>query len=800
MKRAAWMLGICLWAMAAAGQFTLSGIVTDEENETLPGANLVISELSKGSVSRDDGSFIIRGIPAGEYTLIVSFVGYETLTLYPEVEGDTDLGKFRLRRSSLRVEEVMVTATRVTEGSPVAFTNLEKEEIRSRNFGQDVPFLLSMTPSLVTSSDAGHGIGYTSMRIRGTDANRINVTINGIPLNDAESHSVFWVDLPDIATSVDNIQVQRGVGTSTNGAPAFGASVNLMTQRLEKEAYASYDGTLGSFGTHRNAISAGSGLLADHFSVDMRLSSMHSDGYIDRSWTDLQSYYLSGSYVDERTLVKFIHFSGREELYQAWGGVPSSLLKTQRTYNGQGAYTNADGELVYYDNQIDNYQQDHYQLHLTREFHPRWHANIALHYTRGAGYYEQYEEDQELAAYQLEEVILGGDTIRSSDLITRKWLDNDFYGIVGGLHYKGHRLGAVLGGGFNRYDGDHFGTVIWARYPGEAEIRHRWYENTGLKTDWNTYVKTTIEAGRGLSFFADLQLRGIDYSIDGIDDDLRDITQEHDYFFFNPKAGLNLQLSQRQRAYVYLARASREPNRSNFTDADPNGPVPVHETLMDYEAGYEYRGEGLILSANLYYMDYTDQLVLTGEINDVGSAIMTNVADSYRTGVELSAGARLTSWMRWDVNATLSSNKIRDYVGYVDDWDTWGQVEERLGTRDLSFSPSVIANSLLDIEPLENLHVNLSSRYVGKQFIDNTSSEDRILDPYFINDVNFSYTLQPGFMKELVLRLQLLNVFDVEYETNAWVYRYFLEGEEGIVDGYYPQAGFHLMAGLSIRF
>ena len=807
MKRVALLLAIPLWAMAAIGQYTISGVVMDEENQRLPGANFLVEELNRGTVTNHDGSFKLEDLPGGSYNLQVSFVGYKSLKQRISLKGNLDLGEISLKSSMVKVEEVMVTATRAGEKTPVAVTNMDREEIRARNFGQDIPFLLAMTPSLVSSSDAGHGIGYTSMRIRGTDGNRINVTVNGIPLNDAESHSVYWVDLPDIASSVENIQVQRGVGTSTNGAPAFGASVNLMTQKVEKKAYATYEGSYGSFNSYRNSISAGTGLLKDHFSVDMRLSDMHSDGYMDRSWTDLQSWYTSAAYYASKTIVKFIAFSGKEELYQAWNGVPSYLLDSDRTYNELGGYTDTAGNQAYYDNQVDNYLQTHYQLHLTHEFSPQWHVNAALHYTKGSGYYEQYKEDESLSDYQLENVVAGGEIIENTDLIRRKWLDNDFYGLVGGLHYEEGPLSAVLGGGWNRYDGDHFGTVIWARYPGESEIRHHWYDNTGVKTDWNTYLKGMYQAGEKISVFADLQVRGIDYGIEGIDDDLRDLSQEHHYFFFNPKAGLNLQLSDQQRAYLSVARANREPNRSNFVDADPAGPVPVQETLMDYEAGYGVQGSGFAFNANLYYMDYHNQLVLTGEINDVGSAIMTNVEQSYRAGIELSGGVELSSWLRWDLNATLSSNKIVDYSGYVDNWDYWNdpenepyQVEELLGTTDLSFSPGFMFNSQIGIEPLKNLHMNLLSRYVGKQFVDNTGSDERSLNPYFINDLRLSYSFFPDFIRELTLNFQLMNIFNVQYETNAWVYRYFYEGAEGVYDGYFPQAGLHFMAGVRVRF
>ncbi len=801
------MLAWTLLVVPAFSQYRVSGSVRDDEMKPLPGANIQLLELKRGTVTGNDGTFTLERVPEGSYIIIITFVGFEAHSKAVIVTTDLDLGQISLKRSTIMGEEVIVIATRAGTRTPVAFSEMDREEIVSRNFGQDVPFLLSSSPSLVTSSDAGHGIGYTSMRIRGTDANRINVTINGIPLNDAESHSVYWVDLPDVAASTDNIQIQRGVGTSTNGAAAFGASINFQTHKLEKEPYAVYGGTVGSFNTYRNSISAGTGLIKDHFSVDMRLSDLHSDGYIDRSWTDLQSYFVSAAYHHENTLVKFITFSGTEELYKAWNGVPSNLLDSHRTYNELGGYTNADGELVYYDNQVDHYKQAHYQLHLSRAFNQRWYVNGAFHYTKGSGYYEQYKEDESLSDYLLDDVIIGGDTIGETDLIRRKWLDNDFYGVVGGLHYQGDRTEVVLGGGWNHYEGDHFGTVIWARQPGESGIRHRWYDNTGVKSDWNSYLKTTFEAGERISLFADLQVRGIDYEIEGSDDDLREITQEHDYLFFNPKAGINLQFTPQQRAYLFVARANREPNRNNFVDADPAGPVPVKETLLDYEAGYTLQALWFSLNMNLYYMDYTDQLVLTGEINDVGSAVMTNVKDSHRTGIEMSGNIVPVSWFHWDLNATFSRNKIKDYAGYVDNWDYWSdpasepyQVVEQLGTTDLAFSPAVIVNNKLNFEPVKSLQVGLISRYVGKQYIDNTSSENRILAPYFINDLALSYTFYPQFMKEISIQFQVINLFNVKYETNAWVYRYFSGGEEEIYDGYFPQAGIHLMAGIRLKF
>jgi len=801
------MLACVVITMQAFSQNTLTGRIINQDGSPLPGANIIISELNRGAISGETGNFTITRVKSGAYSLIISFLGYETILSEIEVSANEDLGTYTMKPSAIMGEEVIISAIRVNDHIPVSYSSISKEDIEERNNGQDIPYLLNMTPSLVATSDAGNGIGYTGLRIRGTDGNRINVTVNGIPLNDAESHSVYWVDLPDIASSVDNIQIQRGVGTSTNGAAAFGASINFQTKKLEKEPYADYEGSFGSFNTIRNTISAGTGLIKDHFATDVRLSALDSDGYIDRSWTKLRSYYLSTGYFDEKTILKFVTFSGMEELYQAWNGVPSYLLESNRTYNELGAYTDEYGDLRYYDNQIDHYKQDHYQLHFSRSLSEQVYFTSALHYTRGAGYYEEYKADQILSDYQMEDIITGSDTVTESNLIRRKWLTNDFYGGIASVHFRGYKLSLVAGGGWNRYDGDHFGTVIWSQYAGNNEIRHHWYDNRGLKSDWNSYVKGSFNPGPKISFFADIQVRGINYSIEGIDDDQRNISQEHDYLFFNPKAGINLQVDPYQQVYGIVARASREPNRSNFVDAPPTGPQPVQETLMDYELGYRFRSRYLEAEANLYYMDYTDQLVLTGEINDVGSAIMTNVKDSYRLGIELSAMARLNSKVKWGLNLTLSSNKILDYTGYVDNWDYWNdpenepyQVEEYLGATDLSFSPAVILNNQFNVQPIKNLYLNLSSRYIGKQYIDNTSSESRKLDPYFVNDLRIGYEFYPQVPEKLSIYFSILNLLNAEYESNAWIYRYFEEGEEVFMDGYYPQAGIHFMAGLSIQF
>jgi iron complex outermembrane receptor protein len=542
-------------------------------------------------------------------------------------------------------------------------------------------------------------------------------------------------------------------------------------------------------------------MLDDRFTLDMRLSKISSDGYIDRAFSDLSSFFVSGAWYGEKSLLKANVFSGKERTYQAWYGVPSELLGSRRTFNPAGMIVSSDGDTTYYDNETDNYQQDHYQLFYSRELGRRFVFNGALHYTYGRGYFEGYRQDESLAAYRMNDVIIGGDTIRESDLVRQKWLDNDFYGFIWSLNYKYGKLEAYLGGGWNRYEGMHFGKVVWARFAGDSEINHEWYRNTGTKWDWNTYLKLNYRIGGKLNLFADLQYRSIEHNIRGIDDDGRDITQLHVYRFVNPKLGATWEINGRQRLAASVAVGNREPNRTNLVDADPAKPLPVHETLVDYEISYRFNLTKAVFDVNLFYMDYNNQLVLTGEINDVGAAIMNNVRDSYRQGIELVAGIFPVKKVRWDVNVSLSRNRIRNYTDYVDDWDNWpAQVITDLGETCLSFSPGLVGGSRLRYEPMEGLSISLLSKYVGKQFIDNSSSDSRVLDPYLVNDLQVQYRILPRFMKEISLNLMLNNFLNEQYETSAWVYRYYYGGEEYKMDGYFPQAGINFMAGLSLKF
>jgi iron complex outermembrane receptor protein len=796
-------------------QFTLSGKISDKtSNKPLPGANIVVQNSRFSTISASDGTYVISGLKQGEYQLRISYIGYKTLSQKVEIINNANLD-FVLEYSPVISDEVIVQSTRVHEKTPSTFTSLENKDIERQNTGQDLPFILQITPSVVTTSDAGAGVGYTGIRIRGTDITRINVTMNGVPVNDAESQDVFFVDLPDLASSVDNIQIQRGVGTSTNGAAAFGASINIQTTKLNSDPYAGINSGIGSYNTFKNTLQFGSGLINSKWAFDGRLSAIESDGYIDRGWSDLKSFYVSGGYFSEKTILKAIVTSGREQTYQSWNGVPSVRINNDTAgmmrYEEHNLYAheetlhmlqsdNRTFNLYTYANQTDNYQQDYYQLHFAHQFGMALNLTSALFYTKGKGYYESFNYGEDFADYGLNDVIIGSDTITSTNLINQKWLDNDFYGLNVALNYSRNKINATLGGGWNSYKGDHYGYIIWVEHGSYSFIDKPWYESTGKKTDYNVYAKANYQLTKLLNLYADVQLRNIDYSIEGTHDDLRDLTQEHTFTFFNPKGGVFFTLDKSNSLYVSVAIAHREPNRSAYRDADPGQQISA-EQLIDFESGYIFQSKNISLEANYYYMKYRDQLVLTGKINNVGDPILMNVPKSYRTGIELSGGIQILKQLRWDMNLTLSQNKIIDFVAYTDNWDTWPEQNiDTLGTTDISFSPEIIGGSNLTWEPLKALKVSLQSKYVGSQFIDNTSNVDRSLDPYFINDLKFYYTIKTGVIRQIDLMLSLNNIFNLEYESNAWVYRYYTGNQENKMDGYFPQAKFNFMAGVSLKF
>lgn len=805
MKAGILLAGIFM-SVCAHSQYSINGIVKDSEGRPIAGANITIHDTYLGAISSTSGEFSFRKLQSGEYRFTASFIGYEPDEKIVSIPGATEIS-FQLKRSAIMGEEAIIISTRAGSKDPVAFSEIGKEEIRKANLGQDIPWLISLTPSMVVSSDAGAGVGYTGFRIRGTDANRINVTINGIPFNDPESHAVYFVDMPDFAGSTENIQIQRGVGTSQNGASAFGASINFQTLAMNRDPYSEINSSYGSFNTYKNSVKFGTGLLHNHFTLDARLSSIHSDGYIERAASDLKSYFVSAGWHAPKSSLKLNIFSGDEKTYQAWDGVPGYLLNTNRRYNGLGAFTDENGIQKYYDNQTDNYRQNHYQLHFSKEVSQFLNLNASLHLTHGEGYYEEYKEDQNLLDYKIPAIILSSDTITTSDLVRRKWLDNNFYGAVFSSTYKKNKIDASFGAAWNRYDGNHFGKVVWARYAGVSENNHTWYKSTSEKTEANAFVRLNYSLSDVFNLYWDFQLRGINYNLSGEDDDHRDISQSHDYLFFNPKFGLNYSISQGQRAYFSFSVANREPNRSNFVDADNSQPLPEAERLNDFELGYSYKGNAYQSGINFYYMDYSNQLVLTGEINDVGSPVMSNVKDSYRAGIEFTAGLRRPELFSWDFTLNMSSNKIRDFVSYTDNWSYWDDPDNQpyqyissLGKTDIAFSPEIVLSSNFQYEVMKNLTANFISKYVGRQFIDNTSNDNRKLEPWFVNDLRFEYRLYPALMKELSFNLLIANIFDYRYSSNAWVYSYYENGTEGRLDGFFPQAGINFMLGIRAGF
>ncbi|MGA0560518.1 TonB-dependent receptor [Larkinella sp. VNQ87] len=769
-------------------QFSLSGTVNDADGGVLPGAAITLEGTYKGTFADASGAFRLTNLKPGTLHLRVSLLGYEPVLQTVELTKDQQL-TVSLTKTAVVVDEVVVSATRANQKSAIAYTDVSARELTKQNLGQDIPLLLNFTPSLVTTSDAGAGVGYTGFRIRGSDATRINVTVNGIPYNDAESQGTFWVNMPDIASSVSSIQIQRGVGTSTNGAGAFGASVNVQTNSFEKNPYGEADVSGGSFNTLKTTVRAGSGLLNNHFVVDARLSRIISDGYIDRASSNLKSFYVSGGWYGKKSFVRLNVFSGTERTYQAWNGVPENLLKTNRTYN---SYT--------YDNEVDNYQQDHYQLISSHELSRNWRLNASLHYTQGRGYYEQYRENDDLADYGLPPVVIRDSTIAQTDLIRRRWLDNDFYGAVFSLDYNSFgKLTANIGGGWNQYKGKHYGEVIWARFASSSTIRQRYYDNDATKTDFNLYGKAYYQFTPKFNAYVDLQVRTVGYSFLGFDNQLRNVQQDDNLTFFNPKAGITYALNDRSSVYASYGVGHREPNRNDYTQSTPAS-RPKAETLNDWEAGYKLQTQRLAFSANVYYMKYKNELVLTGQINDVGAYNRVNIPSSYRAGIELEAGTVLAKNLRWNVNATFSQNKVKLFTEFLDNYDTGEQQINRYTNTDIAFAPNTILGSQLLYTPWKGLEIGLLSKYVGKQYLDNTSNENRKLDAYFVNDLRFIYTVKPKGMNEIAFSLLLNNFLNELYESNGYTFSYISESKTVTENFYYPQAGFNFLAGIRVRF
>lgn len=797
---------LLIMAMSSSliAQTVVTGTIVDAQTgEPLAGANVLQVSTTNGVSADEEGVFSLKLSDEGTTKIKITFVGYQTKTVDTE-DAERPL-HITMSPRTLISNAIFVEAIRADEASPLAYENVSRSEIKAKNLGRDMPYMLEGTPSVTTTSDAGGGIGYTGLRIRGVDQRRINVTINGIPVNDAESHGVFWVNMPDLASSVENIQVQRGVGTSANGAAAFGATMNIQTSQMEAEPYGEINTSAGSFNTRKANVMLGSGLMDNGWQFQGRLSKIESDGYIDRADSDLRSFYLSAARHGDRSLLRADVFSGREKTYQAWYGVSESRLESgDRTHNPAGTEKPGDP----YENQTDNYQQDHYQLHYSYQLSDNWNANLSAHYTYGRGYYEEYKAGQSLDEYGIDPIQLPDTTIGQTDLIRNLWLDNHFYGAVFSTDYDiEDRWSVTLGGGYNEYNGDHFGEVVWARYAGDSEIGDRYYFNNGFKTDFNTYLKAQYHITDHLTAYGDVQVRRITYDFLGKDrqqqpdggQEVVDVQQTDALTFFNPKGGLTYRFNNLHRAYASLSIGNKEPTREEYVDSTPED-RPRHETLYDWEAGYKGTFERFYIEANFYYMDYRDQLILTGEINDVGAYVRQNVPDSYRAGVELQGGLQLLPNLEWSGNATFSRNKIQDYTYYLDNYDSGGQEATTYENTDIAFSPDFIGNSMLQYRR-GGFSAGLSTKYVSRQYLDNTQSDSRSLDPYLVNDVRLGYnwTTAP-FASHIEATLMVNNVLDERYESNGYTYGYISGDEEQFFNYYYPQAGRNFLLQLSFHF
>ena len=799
------LLTVLIVPLSINSQNVLRGKVINETNEPLAKALVKIKQIHQSVLTDHDGNFTFNNLPDTVYTLQVEHADYDDLEQKVKTN-DKNPVLLKMERPSISLEEITVSATRNVGHSPMTYTDVSKKELDKLNSGKDLPYLLAYTPSFITTSDAGTGIGYTGFRIRGTDANRTNVTINGIPLNDSESQSVFFVDLPDLASSLNSVQVQRGVGTSTNGTAVFGASINMQTETFNSKPYFEISSSAGSFGTIKNTLKAGTGLI-NHFSVDVRLSNVQSDGYIDRAWVRMKSYFVSGNYYGNNTVVKLITFSGNEKTYQAWDGV--DLSTQDRTYNDLGRYTDSNGNIQFYNNQTDNYLQTHYQLHFSHVFSQNFHLNAALHYTRGEGYYEEYKEARKYAEYGLIPDTIKGIALESTDLIRQKWLKNDFGGFTFSMNYKKGKTNSTLGGAANRYWCDHFGEVIWARNSLNLDPDFQYYFNRSLKTEANIYAKTNIEVMKNFFVYADLQYRYIQLKMNGQDDKydedtgkMRLLSVTHPFHFFNPKLGLNYEIDKLNSIYGSFAVANREPNRNNYTDAGIND-KPTSERLFDTEIGYRFSRKTTQFGANFYYMKYKNQLILTGKVSEIGEPLTSNIPNSYRMGLELTGAFNITKGLKWNGNATFSENKISNFTEYVDSYDSnwnWIGTKEIFHQKtDISYSPNTIINSILSYS-LSDFEVSLFSTFVSRQFIDNTSSKDRSIDPYFVNNLQFNYSWKLKPLKSIDFSLLINNLLNEQYETNGYNwYTYFLDGKRINEKRYFPQAGTHFLFSITLK-
>jgi len=772
--------------MAAQPVKTVKGIVTDAvTKEPISGA--IVNTKQSQTIADERGNFILKNV--SEALITISSIGYKTNSFAITNENSaTQL--FQLTQIPLFLQPLEVRAIRASEKAPFTKTNIDKKEIAKQNLAQDIPFLLNQTPSVVINSDAGNGVGYTAIRIRGTDATRINVTLNGIPYNDAESMGTFFVNLPDFSSSVNSIQIQRGVGTSSNGAGAFGATLNMSTNEFNEKSYAEINNSFGSFNTFKNTVKAGSGLIGKHFTVDARLSSIRSDGFVDRAASNLKSFYFSSAYINKKTSLRLNIFSGQEKTYQAWYGIDATTLASNRTFNPAGT-EKTDSP---YDNQTDNYTQTHYQLFLNHAINDKWSFNTALFLTKGKGYYEEYKADQQFADYGLTNVTIGGITNTKTDLVRQRWLDNNFYGQIASFQYKTNKDEITIGGGWTKYEGEHFGNIPWLKI-GTAPNDYKYYDYPANKSDINIYTKWQHQLAKNLTSFIDLQFRSVTHNMNGFNDNPT-LEINRKFNFFNPKAGLSYNKNGWQ-SYLSFAIANKEPNRNDFEASLIT--QPTHETLQDWELSTEKKTATYSYGATFYYMNYINQLVLTGRINDVGAYTRSNIPSSYRMGIELQGAAKITQWVNIAGNITISRNKIKSFTEFIDNYDNGLQNKVQHENKDISFSSNLISSLTLNFIPLKNAEISLLNKYVGKQYLDNTQNDSRALNAFFVQDLRGIYTINSKPFKEIQFIFQVNNLLNKMYEPNGYTFNYIAGGVLTAENYFYPMAGRNFMMAVNIK-
>ena len=818
MKKIKWfVLVFCIATSNVDAQFSLQGILTNSAKKPVTNANVVLQPGNFKTNANNGGFFLFEKLPRGNYQLKIYANGYQSVDTTIDLQNQVNLS-LTLNELNVVTNDVIVSASRANQNSGIAFETIDKKTLESTNLGQDIPYLLQLTPSAVVNSDAGTGIGYTGIRIRGSDASRINVSMNGVPLNDAESQQMYWVNLPDIASSTENIQVQRGAAIGASGTASFGGGINLLSNKLPTLASAEIIGGFGSFNTVKNSITLSSGLLNEKFAFQGRMSRINSDGFIDRGSADLKSYAICGAYYGKQSMVRFNHFSGKEITYQSWNGVPQSRYQNDQQgmqdFIGRNGLNEVDANNLLtsgqtynyytYKNQVDDYKQNHYQLLLSQELSKSWILNATAHYTKGSGYFEEYKSADALSNYGIADIKLNDSTtISTSDLIRQRWLDNDFYGgnfNVQGNTYSWQRM--TLGAAYSQYDGSHFGKVIWTEYNAGTPLNFTYYDNEAVKKDASVFIRTENTLTKKIMLIADAQIRNFRYDFIGLNEDGSIAPQNADELFFNGKIGISSNINTNHQLYTTVSLANNEPNRSDYIESSINS-RPKSEQLIDFETGYRYMKENCSFSANWYFMKYKDQLTLTGAVNDVGNYTRTNVEDSYRNGIELTASSEITKKFSVNGNITFSENKIKNFKEYVAIYDiNFNYIEQKeisYNSTTIAFSPSITSALVLGYKPYKNAEIQFINRYVGKQYLDNTESDERSLDAFYTADLAFNYTLKLKGNSEINANFRANNIFDLKYAPNGYTYGYFYDDKRVSENFVYPQAGINFLMQIAVK-